>query len=92
MNFKLIFLILTYLVFTIALQVAILLNDELSNSQKRVHSILLWLIPFIWGGLLISTMSILKRPSKPIKSCIHDSEYHDNMIETAKLADTSHLD
>lgn len=54
-------LIAVYLIYSIYLSKIIDESEYLNHKQKRVNTVLLWLIPFIWGYLI---KNIIK-PSKP---------------------------
>jgi hypothetical protein len=79
MEIKYIILILIYLAFTIVIQIMILRSVNFSPSHKKIHSILLWLIPIVWGILLITSQRVSSTDlKKPSKRDLHDSEYSDN--------------
>jgi hypothetical protein len=43
-----------YLIFSIIVEIRIILSKLISPTQKLFNSIFLWIIPFIWGLLVIS--------------------------------------
>jgi hypothetical protein len=70
-----------YLVFTIIIQFKIVKNVNFAPRQKRIHSILLWFLPFVWGILVIASQRVLSNNLKRNdKTNLHDSEYSDNWI------------
>ncbi len=79
MEIKYVILIFVYLVFSTIIQIMILRSVNFSPKHKSIHSILLWIIPIIWGILLITSHRVstidLKRRSI---GDMHDSEYSDN--------------
>jgi hypothetical protein len=91
MNVKSLLFFLIYLFFSLILQVLILKNNDFSKSQKKVHSIMLWLIPFVWGILLLTSMRLLQKKIKPSKENKHDSAYQDNCQNLTSTIDTHQL-
>jgi hypothetical protein len=70
------------------IQFLIAKSKNLNQVQKKVHSILLWIIPFVWGLLVITSMRLLTKDSKNTREkLIHDSEYKDNMTNLTMGAD-----
>ena len=67
-----------YLVFTIIIQIVLVRNTNFAIRQKRIHSVLLWLIPFLWGILLITSQRVLSKKVSTDKRNEHDSEYKDS--------------
>jgi hypothetical protein len=62
------------------IQIVIVKSKNLNRGQKKIHSILLWSVPFVWGGLvIISVISFTKDSKRTGKEINHYSEYKDNM-------------
>jgi hypothetical protein len=79
MNNNYFILLFIYLAFTITMQIFILRSKNINTAQRRIHSILLWLIPMVWGLLVITSMSLSCKDSRSTKKeNQHDSEYADN--------------
>ena len=54
-------LIAVYLIYSIQISKKIEESEYLNQKQKRVNTVLLWLIPFIWGFIINNII----KPSKP---------------------------
>lgn len=50
------------MIYTLVIQRKIILNIDLSPKQKTIHSILIWLIPFLWYYLVKDLMKTDKGP------------------------------
>jgi hypothetical protein len=61
MEVFIVLIITIYLIYSIRLTKLIEESAYLNHKQKRVNTVLLWIIPFIWGYLI---KNIIK-PSKP---------------------------
>jgi hypothetical protein len=46
-------LVIGYLVFSLTIQVKIIGSQLINRSQKLFNSILLWIIPFLWGLIVL---------------------------------------
>ena len=51
-----------YIYFTYKFQIVILKTNMLNSNQKKINSILIWLIPFLWFWLIKGFI----KPSKTI--------------------------
>jgi hypothetical protein len=51
------FILIAYLYFSIKTQKKILKYHVFNRQQKIIHSILVWLLPFIWGYVLRAVMN-----------------------------------
>jgi hypothetical protein len=87
MNIKYCIIILIYLAYSIVIQVLISKSRYLNPVQRKIHSYLLWLIPFVWGFLVITAIQLFRKDSKRAKEKInHDSGYSDNLINLSGTA------
>jgi len=50
-----------YLIFSLVVEIRIIRSQLINSTQKLFNSILLWIIPFIWGLLVIN----LLKPNNP---------------------------
>jgi len=50
-----------YLIFSLAVEIRIIRSQLINPTQKLFNSILLWIIPFIWGVLVITFL----KPTNP---------------------------
>ena len=70
------------------MQILIVKSKNLNYGQKKIHSILLWTVPFIWGVLIITTVRLSTKDSKKTRDKInHDSEYKDNVANLTMWVD-----
>jgi hypothetical protein len=51
-----IILLTVYIIFSIIVQVWIIKNDLINQRQKILNSILIWIIPIIWGLIILSLL------------------------------------
>lgn len=72
-------LIAVYLIYSIQISKKIEESEYLNQKQKRVNTILLWLIPFIWGYII---KNIIKPSKQEVmtkkKRKIGNGKYSDN--------------
>ena len=53
-------LIIGYLIYSVIIQLKIIRSQLINRQQKHLNSLLLWIIPFLWGILVLSFI----KPSK----------------------------
>ncbi|MFI5219482.1 MAG: hypothetical protein ACHQNT_08320 [Bacteroidia bacterium] len=68
-------ILLVYLYFSIKIQRRILKYHVFTRNQKIIHSILVWLLPFIWGFILTA---ILKKPLPGSAEFFEERNNHDS--------------
>jgi hypothetical protein len=82
-----------YLIFSLLVEIKILRSNLISPRQKLFNSILIWIIPFLWGIIVLN----LVKPTKPQISTkgnrkLRNFKFSDNWENlTGFGGDSSHL-